>query len=670
MLRVGYIAIFILTSLLKAQVAAPQLRCLSTNTLGDITLTWIPPSDPGSQFSSYEIYYSTTKLGSYTNVGSVSSISTNTFSHAGAGGNLQARFYYVVTKFGAGGSNSSQSSDTLKSIFLNLINTPPGVVGIHYNQLKQPGLPSTASNFTILREYPVGTWSNLLTTPLLAYDDTINICTVAYNYIVTLGDNSGCMSVSNLNGGVYKDKTNPVRIEMDSVSVLPDGQTTVGYPSSISSDCSGYYIYQVINGINTKIDSVPGKNTTAYTFTSSAATGSSVVFIVAPFDSCGNVGLLNTSQETMHLSYQYDKCKYETSLNWNPYLNMKGGLLEYRVYYSVNGGSYQVLGTTKQTNYLHTGVDPSKNVSYFVRAVNAPKTITSSSNRVNFFTYQTIAPDFIYIRYASVTSDKSVQLKFFVDSVKLGNGFDIYRSKDGVSFGKITFIAANSTGTYLFDDSDLETRSESYYYKAVAKDSCGNDRAMSNVVRTVLVKVTNDKQQMFQRNLSWNNYSGFAGGLAGYSIYRIVNGSKPSSPTGYTSGSVSEFSDNIEEVAADGSKIEYLVTAVESLGSPFAFNETANSNLATTYVEADVYIPTAFAPKGVNKVWKPVTHFVDKSDYNLKIYNRWGNLLFETDDDMKGWDGHGSPNDSYVYLINYKNSRGEYVQLKGTFSLL
>lgn len=669
MLRVGYIAIFILSSLLKAQVGPPELRCLSTNTLGDITLTWIPPSDPSSQFSSYEIFYSTSKNGTYSNVGSVSSIATNTFMHTGAGGNIQGRFYYMLTKFG-GGASSSQHSDTLKSIFLNLINTPPGVVGVNYNPLKQPPLASTSTNFNILREYPVGTWSNLLTTSLLKYDDTINLCNVAYNYLITQADNSGCTSNSNLSGGIYQDKTNPTRIEIDSVSVMPNGQTVIGYPPTVSVDGAGYYIYQVISGINTQIDSLPGKNSTVYTYTSSAATGSSVVFIVAPFDSCGNVGLLNASHETMFLVHQYDKCKYQTQLSWNPYVNMKGGLLEYRVYYSVNGGNYQIIGTTKQTNFTHTGVDPSKNISYFVRAINLTKNITSSSNRVQFFSDQTIAPDFIYIRSASVRSDEVVQLKFYVDSVKLGSGFDLYRSLDGLSFSRIVFIAANGTSNYVYDDADLETRSQSYYYKAVAKDSCGNDRTQSNEVRTVLVKVTNDKQQMFQRNLSWNNYSGFAGGLAGYSIYRIVNDAMPSTPTGYTSGSVNEFSDNIEEVAADGSKIEYLVTAVESLGSPYGINETANSNLTTTYIEADVFVPTAFAPKGVNKVWKPVTHFVDKSDYNLKIYNRWGNLLFQTDDDMQGWDGNGSPNDEYVYLIEYKNSRGEYIQLKGTFTLL
>ncbi len=668
-MRVGYIAIFVIVNFLNAQVLAPQLRCLATSTNGDITLTWLPSSDPGSQFSSYEVFSSTSKTGPYANVGSISTLATNTFTHAGAGGNTQSRYYYVITKFGAGGSSSSSPSDTLRSIFLNLINFP-GIVGVNFNHLKQPPLSTSSGSFSVLREYPAGTWTNILSTSSLSFNDTITVCTAPYNYLVTLADQSGCQSVSNKNGGVYSDKFGPTRVDIDSVSVMPNGQTVVGYPSSVSGDCSGYYLYQVINNINTKIDSVPGKNSTVYTFTTSAATGSSVVFIVAPFDSCGNVGLLNNSHETMFLQTSYDRCKYETTLNWNPYLNLKGGVLEYRIYYSVNGSAYQLVGKTTQTSFVHTGVDPSKNVSYFVRVINVPKTITSSSNRVNFFTDQTIAPDFIYIRTATVLSDSKIQLRLLVDSVKLGNGFDIYRSNDGNVFTKIAFVGSASGGNYSYEDGDVETNKQSYYYKAVAKDSCGNDRTQSNTVLSVNLKVANDKNYLFHRKLSWNNYSGFGGGLAGYSIYRIVNGTKAANPIAYTSGGANEYTDNIEEIAPLGSKIEYMVSAIEGIGNTFGIMETANSNAAITYMEADVFIPTAFAPKGVNKVWKPVTHFVDKSDYNLKIYNRWGNLLFETNDDTVGWDGNGAPNDVYVYLIEYKNSRGEYTQLKGTFTLL
>jgi len=485
-----------------------------------------------------------------------------------------------------------------------------------------------------------------------------------------LADNSGCISSSNISGGLYKDKFGPIRVDIDSVSVMPNGQTVIGFPPTISGDGAGYFIYQVINGINTVIDSLPGKNTTLYTFTTSAATGTTVEFIVAPFDSCGNVGLLNNEHQTIYLTHVYNRCKYQTQLNWNPYQNLKGGVLEYRVYYSVNGGVPQLVGTTKQTEFTHQNVDPDKNITYFVRVVNVPKTITSSSNRVSFFSYQSQAPDFLYIRAATVASEKSIQLRFLADSVKMGNGFDIYRSSDGLNFTRISFIASNGSGNYAFSDDGVITNEQNYYYRAVAKDSCGNDRITSNVVRSILLKVMNDKQLMFTRHLSWNHYEGFNAGNAGYAVFRTVNGQAASTPIAYTGAGENRYEDNIEDLAAEGAQVNYLVQAVESLGNAFGILETASSNLAKAYVEADVFVPSAFAPKGVNKIWKPVTHFADKSEYNLKIFNRWGNLLFETNDTESGWDGGGSPNDVYVYLIQYKNARGEYIELKGSFILL
>jgi len=660
----------LIINLVRSQVGPPDLRCLATSTNGDITLTWIPPADPGSQFFSYEIFHSALQAGPFTSVGTVSPINASSFIHVGAGGNIQSQYYFVVTHYGAGGTSTSPGSDTLRSIFLNLFDPHNGTANISYNQLHQPPLATSVSNFSILREYPVGTWSNLLSTSNLSFIDTIAICTVAYNYQIVLGDNSGCLSVSNIDGGIFHDKIGPSPIYIDSLSVLPNGETVIGYPASTSNDCTGYYIYQQITtNLNTQIDSLNGKNNTIYTFTSSAATNSSVVFVVAPFDSCGNPGILDNPHQTMLLNHSYDKCKYQTQLSWSAYVGWTS-VSEYRIYYSVNGGNYQYLGSTNQTAYTHTGVDPSKTVSYYVRAFNETKTFTSSSNRVNFFTFQTVGPDFIYIRSVSVKDDNTIKVRLYVDSLKLGNGFDLYRSDDGSSFNKIAFINSNGTGNYEYTDPSRNTRSQSYFYKAIAKDSCGNDRTTSSIVQSILLKVNNQKDNMFHKNLSWNNYTGFAGGIAGYNIYRVVNDVVSQTPSAYTNGPLNQYTDDIEDLAPEGSKIEYFVSAVEGLGNPYGITETANSNLATTYIEADVFVPSAFAPNGVNKIWKPVTQFVDKSEYNLKIYNRWGNLLFETSDDSVGWTGNGAPNDEYVYFINYKNGRGEYIQMKGTFTLL
>ncbi|NOQ74121.1 MAG: T9SS type B sorting domain-containing protein [Crocinitomix sp.] len=54
------------------------------------------------------------------------------------------------------------------------------------------------------------------------------------------------------------------------------------------------------------------------------------------------------------------------------------------------------------------------------------------------------------------------------------------------------------------------------------------------------------------------------------------------------------------------------------------------------------YIPNAFTPdaSGMNDMFSPVfTSRVDPYDFNMKIFNRWGELMFETFDMNVGWDG-------------------------------
>lgn len=93
----------------------------------------------------------------------------------------------------------------------------------------------------------------------------------------------------------------------------------------------------------------------------------------------------------MFLTAAYDRCAYKTVLNWNRYkwAEMNGltkeSTLEYRIYYSVNGSNFIRIGSTSDTSYVHTNVEPGKNICYFVRVINVGKTITASSNRACFF---------------------------------------------------------------------------------------------------------------------------------------------------------------------------------------------------------------------------------------------------------------------------------------------
>ena len=81
----------------------------------------------------------------------------------------------------------------------------------------------------------------------------------------------------------------------------------------------------------------------------------------------------------------------------------------------------------------------------------------------------------------------------------------------------------------------------------------------------------------------------------------------------------------------------------------------------------DVYTffaPNSFTPDGdgVNDVFLPQGHAIDYDQYTLYIFDRWGELIYETDDYFKGWDGTingiAVQIDTYVWKVNLRDIYG------------
>ena len=89
-----------------------------------------------------------------------------------------------------------------------------------------------------------------------------------------------------------------------------------------------------------------------------------------------------------------------------------------------------------------------------------------------------------------------------------------------------------------------------------------------------------------------------------------------------------------------------------------------------------VYVPSAFSPDGNNKndVFKAFgTDLI--TDFHLQIFNRYGQIVFETSDKNKGWDGKISnqPGEqgNYIYILQYKENNSAKAQiLKGSCLLI
>jgi gliding motility-associated-like protein len=87
-------------------------------------------------------------------------------------------------------------------------------------------------------------------------------------------------------------------------------------------------------------------------------------------------------------------------------------------------------------------------------------------------------------------------------------------------------------------------------------------------------------------------------------------------------------------------------------------------------------VPTAFTPNGdgENDVIY-VNGFGIKKLIEFKIYNRWGQLLFETSDITKGWDGYYKGElqnvETYVYFASVETwLNGEILTKKGSFNII
>lgn len=118
--------------------------------------------------------------------------------------------------------------------------------------------------------------------------------------------------------------------------------------------------------------------------------------------------------------------------------------------------------------------------------------------------------------------------------------------------------------------------------------------------------------------------------------------------------------------------ITYKVTVTQLPENCFA---TDTIHIKVYLLPPSFYVPTAFSPNGdgLNDVLKPIALGMRRLRY-FKVYNRVGNLVFETTELGKGWDGYykGAPQDpaNYVWMAQGETWKGELITRKGNAVLV
>ena len=86
-----------------------------------------------------------------------------------------------------------------------------------------------------------------------------------------------------------------------------------------------------------------------------------------------------------------------------------------------------------------------------------------------------------------------------------------------------------------------------------------------------------------------------------------------------------------------------------------------------------VWLPNAFTPNrnGVNSIFRPVFNYLEEIEsYSMEIYNRWGGLVFRTEELSFGWDGANATEGVYTCVVRYKPRSGKEKIAKGSVTLI
>ncbi len=103
-------------------------------------------------------------------------------------------------------------------------------------------------------------------------------------------------------------------------------------------------------------------------------------------------------------------------------------------------------------------------------------------------------------------------------------------------------------------------------------------------------------------------------------------------------------------------------------------SQTENFTIAP---EAELFeIPNAFTPDqdGINDIFRPVWGCDEIDNFDFKIFNRWGQIVYESSDPFGGWDGtfKGSPatSDVFIYSVSFQISNNSQVDVAGDVTLI
>ena len=238
--------------------------------------------------------------------------------------------------------------------------------------------------------------------------------------------------------------------------------------------------------------------------------------------------------------------------------------------------------------------------------------------------------------------------------------YDLFRSSNDTNYPKLL----NLTDSFFLDDK-LIRDDQVYAYKIKGIDSCSRPSDFSRKLKNIVL--TGEAFKSEYSILRWTPFELWQQGVKEYVLeYAGTNGDF----VPLLSTAKREIRDDDFFTGEKQFEKCYRVVAIEQQGNQ---QQSISNTLCLPY-EATFFIPTAFTPNGDGLNDTFFVRGISVENIHVRIYNRWGQLIFQTTDLYEGWDGSykgkACPIGAYSCLVTGKRKGGKFINTSITISLL
>ena len=226
------------------------------------------------------------------------------------------------------------------------------------------------------------------------------------------------------------------------------------------------------------------------------------------------------------------------------------------------------------------------------------------------------------------------------------------------------FAILNQTNLTTYEDASYTTPSNTCY-RINYVDACDNNSQQGALVCPIRLTASLDNKNII--TLRWSGLKGLKNGVKNYRVQRFDN-------DGALLNTINVGTDTTyvdDQLDLDNQRVQYLVLADANENGLSA----SVSNQVAILKSTNLFYPTAFTPDKSgpveNEKFNVFGKYIVKME--LKIFDRWGNLVFYSDKN-EAWDGTNNgrtmPEGTYVWIANITDKANQNFSQNGTVVIL